>query len=393
MLASLFGLVALLCQASCSPVFQSSDIQIRSPQDGGGIKFDFTVSQGESSALSKRSVNSKLANKKNLYTTQLKFGSKKKKINVQIDTGSSDLWVIDSRAVCGNTGEKFCLKYGNYNPEKSTTAKELDLPFAIVYGDQTFAIGEYYSETVRMGNITLDNVTIGIGSNVTATPGILGLGFRANEASYIFDDNYTYPNFGDLLVSEGHIEKNFYSLFLNSPKAKSGTLIYGGTDPSKYVGDLVELDIASEKEFFINATGFSVGGNDMKVEFPLLLDSGSTLCLLPPKWVDAIASTLTNAVYDSDTGLYVADCKYPKENVTFTFNDAKIDVPLSSFMSKATDLDGKKIPGCNLNIQYSSSDPFDNQNPLILGDLFLRYAYVVYDLTDHKISIAQAKFK
>ena len=72
-------------------------------------------------------------------------------------------------------------------------------------------------------------------------------------------------------------------------------------------------------------------------------------------------------------------------DVVFNFSkNAKISVPASEFAASLQGDDGQPYDKCQL--------LFDVNDANILGDNFLRSAYIVYDLDDNEISLAQVKY-
>jgi hypothetical protein len=139
-----------------------------------------------------------------------------------------------------------------------------------------------------------------------------------------------------------------------------------------------------------NQTGVNTPITSSSFPTPILLDSGTSLMVLPSDIFSEFVSAF-NAVDVDDTGDLSVDCAYQttqsKGYVTFNFGDssstAAINVPLDELILS--------IPGdpqtCLLGIQEAASDIY------ILGDVFLRSAYVIYDLTHNQIGLAQANFE
>lgn len=72
-------------------------------------------------------------------------------------------------------------------------------------------------------------------------------------------------------------------------------------------------------------------------------------------------------------------------------------MPISEFVTPLLTLDGStpKFPhgeGAACSFGLMSSGPPSPQTPILLGDSFLRSAYVVYDLANNQIAMAQTKF-
>ena len=78
------------------------------------------------------------------------IGNPKQPFALQIDTGSSDLWVP-----LFNCTSPVCAKKNKYNPNKSTTSKAEPQaePFYIEYGDGSTVQGPIYTDTVSVAGI------------------------------------------------------------------------------------------------------------------------------------------------------------------------------------------------------------------------------------------------
>lgn len=129
-----------------------------------------------------------------------------------------------------------------------------------------------------------------------------------------------------------------------------------------------------------------------------VLDSGSTVSLLPESMVQQIW-----AKYDViDAGYGFIDCKWSGAKgeghyIDFEFNGATIRVPLEEMVldnlaAIMDQLDGL-LPfekPCMFGIQNSAVFDITSSRFALLGDTFLRSAYVVYDETNQQVGIAQA---
>jgi hypothetical protein len=128
---------------------------------------------------------------------------------------------------------------------------------------------------------------------------------------------------------------------------------------------------------------------------PAILDSGTTDLLLP----DEIANQVFNGlgvITDVNYGNLI-DCSVLNDAGTFSFTfggqgGPTIKVSLSEFGFPLTNQDGSPAKfndgtlACQLGIQAAGQDP------ILFGDTFLRSAYVVYDLQDNSIGLAQTNF-
>ena len=266
--------------------------------------------------------------------------------------------------------------------------------FLIKYADGSQAAGDYAKDTVTLGNLALQDVQFGIGYDSSSSQGILGVGYQINEA-LIGTTGKTYTNVPQQLVDDGVISANAYSLYLNDLDASTGSILFGGVDTAKYNGDLLTVPIIQEQgayqEFVVALSGLTANGESLVSEsdaLGVLLDSGSSLSYLPSSIADKLFD-IFNARYSSDAGAAIVSCdlaiQNPNVNVEFSFSGANISVALDELVL----LNGysrRNQPICILGI----SDAGDSTP--VLGDTFLRSAYVVYDLENNEISLAQTNF-
>jgi hypothetical protein len=154
----------------------------------------------------------------------------------------------------------------------------------------------------------------------------------------------------------------------------------------------VDQTQAVNREFLVSLTGMSLTNQSgvntaltaSSFQLPVLLDSGTTLCYLPTAVVNEFVSVF-QAVTTS--GVLVVDCAFrnaqSKGYISFTFGNGGpvINVPIAEMVLPITGTDK-----CRLGMKAQDSGTY------ILGDTFLRSAYVVFDLTNNVGALAQANF-
>lgn len=338
-------------------------------------------------------VQQTLDNLETLYFANASLGTPAQNFRLHIDTGSSDLWVnAASSSLCRQGGNQ-CGDSGTYSANDSSTYQYVNGAFNISYVDGSGAAGDYATDTFRFGGQTIKDLQFGIGYSSSSPEGILGIGYAINEVAVGRAGLQPYPNLPEKLVNDGTINTNAYSLWLNDLDASTGSILFGGVDTGKFHGELQTLPIIAERgvyaEFIIALTGMGQNGQNTSLftnqNVPVLLDSGSSLMYLP----DSIAQSLYtkyNARYDSRQGAAYVDCDLANQSgsVDFSFSGVHISVPLNELVIVAAVSRGQPI--CLLGI-----GPAGN-SVSVLGDTFLRSAYVVYDLANNEISLAQTNF-
>jgi hypothetical protein len=298
---------------------------------------------------------------------------------------------VNSR-LCSEQGNQ-CGDSGTYSANDSSTYEFVNNAFNISYVDGSGAAGDYATDTFRFGGQSIKDMQFGIGYVSSSPEGILGIGYTINEVQVNRFGLDEYPNLPQKLKDDGTISSNAYSLWLNDLDASTGSILFGGVDTDKFHGSLATLPILQEQgtyaEFIIALTDMGIGDNKTSLfansNIPVLLDSGSSLMYLPDNVATALYQRF-NARYDSRQQAAFVDCDLANQDGTldFGFSGVTISVPYNELVITAAISRG--VPVCILGI-----GPAGN-SVSVLGDTFLRSAYVVYDLSNNEISLAQTNF-
>jgi hypothetical protein len=192
-------------------------------------------------------------------------------------------------------------------------------------------------------------------------------------------------------------------LWLNDLDASTGQILFGAVNTAKYHGSLQTIPILKSagnySNILIALSGISVNGVNLSssnLPAAVVLDSGTTLMYLPNEITRPIYQQF-NARIETRFGEITAyvPCAFAREDKTidFTFSGVKIAVPYNEIVLPSTSRDGSGLkfndgsPACAFGIGSSGGG-----GPLVLGDTFLRSAYVVYDLSNNQVSLAQTNF-
>lgn len=328
------------------------------------------------------------------------IGTPPQSIRLHVDTGSSDLWV-------NTPSSKLCLLHttpcrlsGTYLANSSSTYEYIGSYFNISYVDGSRAGGDYVSDTVTIGSQKMDRLQFGVGYSSSSAQGILGIGYEINEVQVGRAGKEAYRNLPSKMVEDGLIQSKSYSLWLNDLGANKGNILFGGVDTGKYEGQLQTLPIQTQTgiyaEFLITLTGMklgnqSIGDDDMALA--VLLDSGSSLTYLPDQMVEEIYTAVGAQWNPGELGAYVP-CSLANKpmNLTFNFTSPTIAVEMNELVLDLITDGGKRptfqngVTACLFGIAPAG------QGTNVLGDTFLRSAYVVYDMDNNQISLAQTRF-
>ena len=137
-------------------------------------------------------------------------------------------------------------------------------------------------------------------------------------------------------------------------------------------------------------------GQDPSRSLPVLLDTGSAAWTVPRSYYNSIAALWPNSVDDQQNIL----CSHQHDNVslsvefggsvTIQIPGKNLIVPLFNATTNAPLTDSKKNRICTLMVAPNDETGADAEPFLTLGDAILRSMYVVFDLDNGQVSIAQA---
>ncbi|KAK4035318.1 aspartic peptidase domain-containing protein [Parachaetomium inaequale] len=326
-----------------------------------------------------------------LYTIEVTLGTPGQKVPVQFDTGSSELWV---NPVCSkSTTPDFCNTQPRFTA--SSTLVDLDAQGHVTYGTG-YTDFEYVADYVAIGSAKITQQIFGVAfDSAHAVVGLMGAGPSLEGWS---PADAGYPLVVDSLAEQGLTNSRAFSMDLRGFDSARGSVIFGGIDTKKYSGTLVKRPIIPAAQspdgltrFWVYVNGISVNQPDGTVVNvystpgggkgqPVLLDSGYTLSALPSAIMQKLVSAFPSAQYVPSAELYTVDCLDPGlgGSLDFTFGDKVINVRYYDFVWH--------VPDSDLCILGAFEDDFP-----VLGDTFLRSAYVVYDWDNRMIHLGQSE--
>ncbi|KAH7887102.1 aspartic peptidase domain-containing protein [Phlebopus sp. FC_14] len=318
-----------------------------------------------------------VTNKHNIdYLGKVTVGGRE--FTLQLDTGSSDLWVtgFDKLNINKNTNTDVNLTYG-----VGSAAGD------IVYADVSF--GGYYIQNQALVNATsLDQQD---------DEGIIGLGFngkseiaeKINDESgrtvmaNIFNRNPETPIFLALALERTE----------DGEDTSGGVLSIGEYDPDySHVSGMPKHPVkpSAGSRWTIAMNGMTVNGKSINLKSNdssaqsgtavALIDSGTSFALIPPQGADAIYSSIEGAVHiqKKDEDDWYVPC-LGQTNLSFTFGQETFPINPMDLTSPTTISDrGKQYTVCVSTFQAPQITLPPNLD-FLLGDVFMRNVYNVFN--------------
>lgn len=330
-----------------------------------------------------------------LLSTSVLIGTPPQPVTLLIDTGSTDIVVnVYTSKFCQTAT---CYLNGLFDPTSSTTKAPVDHQFEIAYEDGSRASGDFITDVFRIGQQRVDNVQIGLALESNRDSGILGIGYALNEANVIQDGKQMqdpYPTLFERLVSSKFIKIMTSSIWWDNPN--SGTLLFGGVDTAKFSGNLIAVPIVKENGRYqhlkvelsdVKLPGIS-RSNDPSESIkrgPIIVffDTGAVASYFPSWLTYEVWDAVGAESVDSD-GFPFVKCDIMKSKLKFdlVFGFTRISIPLSTLIYQ-------KESHCKVLVMENLDTSMRYQG--ILGANILSALYVIFDITNHEISLAPIK--
>ncbi|CAG9310015.1 unnamed protein product [Blepharisma stoltei] len=322
------------------------------------------------------------------YSGIIRLGSPPVEFKVIFDTGSSWLWVpsIECKIICHTS-------FNYFNTSDSSTYKPLRKKVKLVYG-KGYAEGELSQDNLLIGDLQKFNVVNQTFISVWTTKdfqglnadGILGLGFKVLSNGY----NTMLDN----LQEQGHIEKKIFSVYLNDNKFNSeikpnleSAILIGGYDLATYSSEekLKFVKVFSETGFWTVFLS-NIKINEVlipAVSFLAVIDTGTSLITVPRLDVDEIKLRIRqrgecfeeNEVLICDCGDKFDISVYPDISFELGSNQKCFLSPYDYFLQVG-------------NICQLLFSPSPINNIWVLGDVFIRKYYTIFDAENSQIAFS-----
>merc|ERR1711981_367969 len=298
---------------------------------------------------------------------------------VVFDTGSANVWVPGK--ACGFLT---CWLHPRYDESKSPTYQKDGRPYKVQYGSGPVE-GVFSKDTVTVGSIDVKGQLFAEVSKVSFGPlniafaagkfdGLLGLGFKSIS-------QYQIPTPFEAMMDQKLIDESVFAFYLQEDASKQGELVFGGIDHSHYTGELVDVPLTSETYWEVSLDSMKFGGSSV-ISSPqkAIIDSGTSLLAGPKEVVAALAKQVgATSVLGKE---YVIDCS--KKSF---LPDLEVTLGGKAFTLSADDYVLSVSGQCLF--AFIGLDVPPPRGPLwIMGDVFMRKYYCVFDYGNKKMRIA-----
>jgi hypothetical protein len=262
-------------------------------------------------------------------------------------------------------------------------------------------------EDVTIAGITVNKqevsaVNKGFWQGDGVTSGIVGFAYSSLTSAFAGNNpakdnpetnNINYNNWITNAIDEGEIDSLFSIALERGSGGGGGQVALGGLPTIKFDHDFASTPIeihsfgprhpqeSKNYTFYtIQPDGVVVGGQNLALNVPVIVDSGTTLVYLPQSLTKAI-----NQAFDPPSvnvgGLWENYCNAKPPKVSITIGGKNFAISASELLLKGSLGKDPQTGGCVCGIQASAG-------PYILGDVFLKNVVAVFDIGESEMRFA-----
>merc|ERR1712146_678990 len=276
-----------------------------------------------------------------------------------------------------------CWLHPRYDESKSSTYEKDGRKYSVQYGSGPVE-GVFSKDTVTVGTIDVKSQPFAEVSKVSFGPlniafaagkfdGLLGLGFKSIS-------EYNIPTPFENMIDQKLVAEPVFAFYLQEDASQQGELVFGGIDKSHYTGDLVDVPLISETYWEVSLDAMKFGGSPV-ISSPqkAIIESGTSL-LAGPREAAALAKQVgATSVAGKE---YVIDCskKASLPSLEVTLGGKAFTLTADDYVLSVS---GQCL------FAFIGLDVPPPRGPLwIMGDVFMRKYYCVFDYGNKKMRIA-----
>ena len=313
------------------------------------------------------------------YLAPVKIGGQS--LNINLDTGSADLWVYSNRL-----SSQVTSGHSIFDPSRSSTWSNYPGgSWDIEYGDGSTARGSVGFDTVNVGGAVVEKQCIELAEEVSGSfqtdinsDGLLGLGFSVVNTVQPQPQKTFFENVMDDLdqpVFTADLEEN-----------NSGTYEFGSIDTSKYTGDIHYTPIDPSNGYWQFDSGtFNVGGKQQRCQTcsPAIADTGTSLIIVDDDVAEAYYSQVQGSSYSPSNGVYLYPCSSTLPDFGVAIGNgytATLKGSDTTYMQDGSQCLGGIAPN---GASSGSGAPIQ-----IYGDVLLKHFFAVFDGGSRRFGLA-----
>ncbi|KFP40927.1 Gastricsin, partial [Chlamydotis macqueenii] len=308
------------------------------------------------------------------YFGEISIGTPPQNFLVLFDTGSSNLWVPSTYCRALPSSPSRAVNHAKFQPNESSTFTYNGQSFTLSYGRKL----TWRPLPLQIQSITVTNQEFGLSENEPTQPfyyadfdGILGMGYPSLAAGGT-------PTALQGMLQQNQLTQPIFSFYFSRQPTYSygGELILGGVDTQLFQGDIVWAPVTQELYWQVMLDEFAIGQSATG------WCSQGCQAIVPADGAPAVPGQLRSGRGRPADQLWL-NCNEVQNmpTITFVINGAQLPLYPSAYVLNNNGY-------CTLGIEATYL-PSQNGQPLwILGDVFLKEYYTVFDTGNNRIGFA-----
>lgn len=246
-------------------------------------------------------------------------------------------------------------------------------------------MGGVYTDSVTMAGVTIPNATIESATSVSRSmahdkvlSGLAGLAY--NLSSQVMP---AAPALLDQMLPL--LDQPIFAVDLHWHT--TGLYEFGKISESAYTGNISWIPLNANAKFWeFNFNGFNIGESVYWIDstWPAIVDTGTTLMLVQYDLTDMYYKQVANSQYSGRVGGYIFPCNetLPDLHIGFNVDGYFVSIP-GKYINYSPLAEYGDPVNCYGGIQSNEGLPF-----AILGDIFLKAVYTIFDQGNRRIGLA-----
>ncbi|KAG8690536.1 hypothetical protein FRC11_010903 [Ceratobasidium sp. 423] len=297
-------------------------------------------------------------------------------------TGSSDFWVWSSefRARRAQLEEHHI-----YNPHKSETAEPLPgATWEVSYGDGSHASGDVVLDTITIGDIMIGRQAVEVSQHLSdeflrgGSDGLLGLAFPKLNRVRPYQQKTPMQN----MVEQGLVKEPIFSVKLDKHDSH-GFYTFGYINENIHASQLYWQEVITDNGWWeVSSLYVRIGPKiyDRGHSNTAIIDTGTTLILMDDKTIEHLYSQIPGAKLDHALGGYVFPTNAQIPELSFSVGKWLFTIPSEDLA----------FSDAGNGMSYGAIQSRGQNKQDILGDVFLKHVYVVFDQgMNPRVGVAQ----
>jgi saccharopepsin len=204
--------------------------------------------------------------------------------------------------------------------------------------------------------------------------GILGLAYDTISVNHITPPFYN-------AIDQGLLKEKVFTFRLGSSEEDGGEAVFGGIDPSHYTGKITYVPLRRKGYWEVELESVAFGDDVLELENTgAAIDTGTSLIVMPTTIAEMLNSEI--GATRSWNGQYTVPCdKVPGlPDFTFVFGGKPYPIASTDYILNLGNQCVSSFTGMDINLPGGEL--------WIVGDVFLRKYFTVYDLGRDAVGFA-----